>query len=489
MPFIGTQVSLAAFYRFGVNRILDHLQEQAGVNVIRIHADDRVRSAEEFFSLEGEKPEFNLCGLPIDPGNYKDTVVRCQAYMGKIPAKERLNLITKLRRELDERGMRLFVRAIIGPDAKRDSFSAMLSQNEEGILTGRPCNQNPHYLGFLRGVAEDVFRTAPIRVDGYLHMYEMGSGIFGGGHVSETCFCRYCQERGAAEGIDVKRARESVREIKKRIREALSGERPFGFDAFYAMLYEFPEALAWDAMQWRGFHESIAMVKGIAGHCQPDSVTGVHVYHAVSWTPAEQAGYDPQVLGRYCDYIKPLFYHTFSGLRAGKAIERLQKIFLPGAPKPEAYAFFLRSLGMDPQVHPAWEDFRETGQFEAGDYVRAGMARYTGTGTGIGTVVSHPPLYANVGWEDEYQSSDVNGDRDPSQTQTYRAVRAAIEGGAAGIFMSRQFSPELAFGDGNVTPVTLQEASAGGTKTHADGDVGPRSLAAYRAALKDMGWI
>jgi|GEM_PF-6060045 len=483
MNEIGTQVSLASFHRYGVPRILDHLQSSCGVNLIRLHADDRVRSTEEFFSLDSELPHSNLCGIPTHPGNYRDSTVQCQPYMGKLPAARRLGLLTELRRELDARSMQLHVRVIFGADNKRDSFSSLLSQDENGQLVPRPCNHNPRFLGFLHGLAEDIFRTSPVRVDGCLHMYEIGSllgGQLSGGHLTQSCFCPHCCARASAEGINPLRVREGLRALKLRLAQAAAGQRRFGFDGLFAFLLDYPELPAWDALQWRAFHDSVASVKGIARLCQPEARIGVHLLHGVSWNFPEQAGYRPEHLARYADYIKPLFYHTFSGLRGSVAIKRFHQLFMPEAPLADAYRTFLQLQGMDPARHPAADTFFNEGQFDAADYVHAGMARFTRTPD------FQTPLIANVGWEDEFAPAPA----DPRATQTYHATRAAIDAGAAGIFLSRQFSPELVFGsDRPIAPVTQIEASAGGSKTTTDGDVGPRALAAYSAALHDAGWL
>ena len=148
-----------------VRGVIDAVQEACGVNAVRIHADTRVVSTAEFHDIHGsEEPHLNLCGIPLDPANYRAAPVRSQPYMGKVPAKTRLALLEELRRELDARDMQLQVRCIIGNDNERDSFSAVRMQEIDGQAGPRPCWNNPHFRGFLRGVAEDLFRTSPVRV-------------------------------------------------------------------------------------------------------------------------------------------------------------------------------------------------------------------------------------------------------------------------------------------------------------------------------------
>ncbi len=479
-PYIGTQISFYALYEYGVTRVLDKLQESCGVNTVRLHADDRVAKTSHFYRRESEEPAFNLCGIPLDPKNYKDTAVMCQPYMAAVPAEKRMSILHELRRELDARGMDLQVRSIIGPDAKRDSFSACLAIDADGVIGNGPCWNNPDFRGFQRGIAEDLFRTSPVKVDGYLHMAEFSSplhAIIYGGHMATVCFCPYCRQRAAEEGIDPLGAIAGYRELKRRVALAINGEKPLGFDGLFKVLGDYPDLMAWNNMQMRAYHECPASVKGIARHCQPDATVGIHVWHAVWTSSFMNAHYYEGALG-YCDYLKPLMYHTFTGLRFSGHVKKFHKLFMPDATPDQAWAAFLQTRGMDPAIQTPWEEFADQGEIRAADYVKATMKDIQGR------LERKIPLIANVGWEDEW-ADDAPA---PEETQTYAATRAAIDQGAEGIFLCRQFSSDQAFGDAT-EKVTMAEASQGGSKIKTDGDVGPRGLAAYGAALRDAGWI
>ena len=159
-------------------------------------------------------------------------------------------------------------------------------------------------------------------------------------------------------------------------------------------------------------------------------------------------------------------------------VRRFHRLYMPHASEKQAYQSFLLHRGMNPEAQPQWEDFADMGEFAAADYV-AGSLRNIRPRLGGET-----PIYANVGWEDEWAETAPA----PTETQTYHAVRAAIDAGSEGIFLSRGFSADLCLGEG-FEPVTPEDASKGGSKIKVDGDVGPRGLAAYGAALRDVGWI
>lgn len=475
--YIGTQISLISFHRFGVRRILDALQESCGLNAVRIHADTRVRSTAEYHDLESEEPTFNLCGLPLDERNYRAAPVRSQAYMGAVPAQDRLALLSELREEMDARGMQLQVRNIVGPDNERDSFSTVLTRTLDGQVGHRPCWNNPYFIAFMHGVAEDVFRTAPIRVDGYVHMAEYsGANPLAGGHLGETCFCRHCCERGARENIDVNRAKEGFRAFRDHLRASAAGDKPLAMTGYYRLLMRYPEVLAWDRMQWDAYHEVPALVRGIARHCNPDAQVGVHVHHSASWHYAIQAGYDYAAMAEYCDFVKPIIYTTFSGMRAGSAVSSFHQHFMPQAPRSEADRTWKHLHGLDPERHPVTGPAES--EFDGADYVGSEVRRIADELQG------RCPIYANVGWHVEWDDEP----EDPRTSNTYRSTMAAIEAGAQGIFLSRQLCPDAMFG-GVIEGTAAGENSAGGAKQKVEGDVGDRSLRLYGQALRDAGWI
>lgn len=472
-PIIATQVPLPSFDEFGVARILDHLQETCGVNTLRIHADDRIAAFSHLHRTESEAPAWNLTGLPMVEANWRATSLRCQPYCGAIPADRRMALLQDLRRELDARGMRLQVRMIIGPDRARGAYGSCLMQDADGRTLGVPCWNDPDFRGFLRGVAEDCFRTAPIRVDGYLHMAEFGgalSGLLFAGHGSGACFCRYCCARARDEGIDVIQARNGFQSLKRELGP--------GWGRVSTQLGQYPAVLAWDRMTTDAFHECIGMVAGIVRDSQAHADVGVHILHTASWnTVQRETVYAAPRLLAHADQILPLLYTRLSGQRLRGSVLGYQRAFLPHLDESHAYRQWLELNGLDPGRNPTWAAISAGAELDAEDYVgsrtRAWKAELGGNAR----------LVANVGWEDEWAESEV----DPRETQTYRSVRAAIAGGADGIFISRGYAADLCFGRRPPRP-TNEELSAGHTRTRAHGDVGPRSIAAFSAALSDCGW-
>jgi len=484
MPYIGTQISLPGFLEFGVEPILDLLQEKAGVNSFRIHADDAIAPNAHLFSLESESPTFNIAGTPMNPNNYRGTGFTPRPFMGTVPAARRMELYHEIMEKAHARGMTVHARVIIGPDRMREGFSHLLAVDYTGSPIGRPCWNHPEYRSYLMGMAEDFFKTAPVKLDGWLQMNEdegpLADAFFSHMGKRPACFCLYCAERAHREGIDMEKAKAGYARLVALGDACQAGEPAWadgGLIGLLRIFQEFPEILAWQQMQQLANEESLRLVKGVMKLCQPEAELGHHVIHHAGFTPIAMAGYDYGRLAEFCDHLCPLIYHSQSGHRSAERIGRLHQRLFPQIPPDEFLRGYYYLMGLDPSKQPAWDALREA-DLQVEDYVGKETRRVVKAAAGRAKV------YANVGWEAE----DGQPAPDVRKTRTYRAVVSALESGADGIFLCRTFAPALFFGETNVqTAVAWNAGTSSGAAI--EGDVGPNSLAAYGAALRDAGWV
>lgn len=483
-PYIGTQVSLIQFLEHGVDPILDLIQETCGVNALRIHADDAIGPNRRYLSLESERPIFNLAGLPVNPDNYCGTHLLPRPHMGTVPAGERLALLEKVAEGTRRRGIELHARVIIGPDRQRPGFSHLLAEDADGNLIARPCWNHPDYRGYIRGLAEDLFKTSPIRLDGWLQMNEdegpLSDAFFGHMGKRPACFCPHCLARADRERIDSERARLGFRELSALLDQTRAtgrSPRDGSLAHLLRMFIEYPEILAWQRMQQRSNEECPRKAAAIMKMHQPEAKFGHHVIHHASFTPVSRASYDYARLAEFCDHLCPLMYHTASGERAAGRIEQFHETFAPELSRDTFLAGWLLLHGLQPERQPEWDSLAQTG-FDPTDYVATETRRVVQAAGGRARVIS------NVGWEWE----DGLPPGEPRETRTYAAVTAAIGAGATGIFLSRGLNAAVALGKAKAQ--TQLNWNAGGEKPDGtEGDIGPKSLAAYRAALRDAGWI
>jgi len=484
--YIGTQVSLPSFHRHGVAPILDRLQTVCGVNDVRIHADDGVMATRDLYAADSESPATNRTGVPIHPPNYPPHAVQPRPYLAKLSAERRLSLLHEIREETAKRGIRLTVRVIIGADRRREAFSHALAIDHRGQSASTPCRNHPAWQAYLRGLAEDVFRTCPVPIDGWLHMDEwegpLSQTFFQHGNEASTiCFCPHCLDRAAREGIDSRRAREGFKKLSDQIRETReTGKRwrDGGLTGLFALFLDYPELLAWQKMQQLIKEENPAMVSGIMKQCRPDAWLGCHIIHTNSFNFIARASSDYARYAEFADYVNPLVYHSVSGLRFAHRVEKMQNAVFPEIPLESMHRAWLMLHGLTPELQPGWDGLYDA-QLNAPEYVKEETARV------VESVAGRCKVYTNVGWENEALPAPK-----PRESQTYRAVMAAAEAGADGIFLSRQFASGLFVeGVGAAPAIDPRQESQGGTKIAHEGDVGPIGLEEYGRALRDLGWI
>ena len=77
-----------------------------------------------------------------------------------------------------------------------------------------------------------------------------------------TCFCEFCQKKGRDCGIDAERARRGFDEVEIFARDGRAGQRPRDgyFTAFWRLLLNYPEVLAWENLWATSRHEFQAAI-------------------------------------------------------------------------------------------------------------------------------------------------------------------------------------------------------------------------------------
>ena len=480
-PYIGTQISLPGFLEYGVEPILDLLQEKVGLNSFRIHADDIIAANHHLHSETSEEPFTNLTGVLIDFSNYPGTALKPLPKMGKVPAARRRELLQEVVEEAHARGITVEVRYLVFTRTEVqavDCFSRLIR---------RPCWNHPDYQAHMRGLALDAFRTSPAKLDGWLQMNEdegpLSDALFQ--HLGKTpgCFCPHCLEKAGAEGIDGERARRGYQELMKAA--GFAGKPGTGWPdgalaGLLRLMMEFPEIPAWQMFQQRSNESIPRLVKDVIREHRPDARLGHHYIHHTGLNFVAMASFDYARAAEFCDYLCPLLYHTHSGSRWRTRLDELHPRFFPEIPEPELWHGWMRLHGLDPKVNPADPTTLADAELDVVDWVSKETKRVKAA------VADKAEVHPNVGWEPETGVPLA----DPRQTKTYRATIAAVEAGGDGILIPRTFAPALFFGKGSVQPdMHWNSRTRYVDRDSIEGDVGPRTLAAFRAALQDVGWI
>ena len=106
-----------------------------------------------------------------------------------------------------------------------------------------------------------------------------------------TCFCEFCLKKGRARGIDVERARRGFDEMENFTRAGRAGQCPRDgyFTAFWRLLLNYPEVLAWENL-WAGSrHEFQAAIYRQVKSINPALQVGWHAWQNISFSPFQRA--------------------------------------------------------------------------------------------------------------------------------------------------------------------------------------------------------
>jgi hypothetical protein len=293
-----------------------------------------------------------------------------------------------------------------------------------------PCKNNPAYRGYLENLLEDYIRSYDIggimwgaeRQSGFLNM------LGGNGDVNRgTCFCEYCQKRARSAGIDVERARKGFVEIDKLARARKASRRPRDgyFTSFWRVLLNYPELLAWENLWVRGRHELQAELYRKVKAINPALPIGWHVYQNVTFSPLERAEEDYAILAGFSDFIRPAVYNNCAGERFHAFASGTLGPVLGDLSAEESLDTLYHLL----DYHEApYDELVATGFSD--DYVRRETRRAVDGVAGSATQV-WPGIDIDVPVPKGASQCTPEGVR--------QAVRAAFDGGATGIILSRNY--------------------------------------------------
>jgi hypothetical protein len=361
-----------------------------------------------------------------------------------------------------ERGIKLYARILegFGPElaALIPNWPKALDVDVYGRIHQRPCWNNPNYRNWWLGTVEDLFKSYPL--DGLQFGAErVGplSGVLFRG-LTPTCFCEHCQGRNRAKGIDPARAQEGYRKLYEFIKGLEAGESlpPDGIlvTALRLML-RYPEILAWE-YQWRQAKEEIAaQVYGAVKAIDPDAQVGRHVDHQGStYDIIYRAEVSNAEMAAYCDFIKMIAYHDISGPRIRWwYLQRAKERILRELSLEQSLELFYDVMGYDKTVEPSVDELDERGF--SPEYVYRLTKRF------VDGVEGQVPIYTGLGFDVPWSRGD-RWDHFPSDPRTvYQATLKALEAGAQGIVISREYD-EMRVPNLEAVGRALEDADAAG---------------------------
>lgn len=431
---IGIATSVAPLVRQDLGRLLDDMRRRAGVNAL-------------FPFIYTHIPR--RAGLPaagFRGGNY--AIPHMEYYRDvpftyadmRAPEFGTLDVLAKVIPAARERGIKTF--AWILEDSRMPPVPAWEPLYEIDFHGRRthhhpsgPCNNNPHYRAFLLALVEDYTRSYDIggimwgseRQGGLLNAlgaYHHGAKADPG---RATCFCEFCLARARTEGIDADRARRGFGELERFVRAGRAGQRPRDgyFVAFWRILTDYPELLAWENLWVRSRHELQAEIYRKVKSINPSLPVGWHMWHNMSFSPFFRAEEDYTRLGEFSDFIRPVLYANCAGERIKSFVDSVHGDVLGDVPGDQSLEFLYRLLN----YHEAPYD-RVSAAGLSADYIQRETRRAiddvaatrTQIWPGIGIDVPVPP-----------------GANHSTPESVRATVKAAFAGGAEGLIISRNY--------------------------------------------------
>jgi hypothetical protein len=439
---VGIQVGAVSFVDEGTEKVLDVLQERGAVDTIYLTTftygrglagrqvpghpfpDHGVRQSDErcFHGGNYATPH---------PEYYRDTVLK----QTRAPDHGDLDVVAAVLPEASKRGLRVLcsVEDVFRPDVP--GVKEVAEVDLQGRRTGTLCLCHPDVRAFWTGLATDLCRSYDI--GGILFFNERNGPLLnalGASHAQAiassrvTCFCKHHQRAAKAHGVDHERARQGYQELDRFVRAALKGRRPSDgyFVAFWRLLAEWPEILAWDRLFEAAKHEVLAEVRAAVKRVRPGLQVGFHIEHVNSFNPIFRATRSYADLATKADFLKVVVYNNCGGERYANFIRNVASTVFRDVPPGELLRFNNHLLGYGTEAPlnelataglSADYVFRETRRALAG--VRGKCRVFPGIDIGIPT---------------------GKNSRKASPEDTYAAVAAALRAGADGLVLSRKYS-------------------------------------------------
>ncbi|MCU0512248.1 MAG: hypothetical protein MUE40_06725 [Anaerolineae bacterium] len=437
--WVGIQIGAISFIDEGVDNVLDILQERAGVNALLISALSWSRGnagrAAYGFPDHGVAADDHLQGGAFwqpDPAYYAGTTH--SQFMAPDPLYKGFDTLAAVIPAAQKRGLKVYtyycetsssaIRHIWQP-----GFHQFLDKDHWGRTASRPSLLNPGYRAWWRSIIDDWFSNHDLT--GMLWGIERQSPLMDIFRAdSSTGFDDYFVAEARARGIAVERAIEGYRKIDTFLAEVRRGARPR--DGVFVMLLRhllhYPEVLLWEKM-WLDAHQALYHeIAGMIKFSDPRHEVGLGIWQVINtYNPYLKAQYDQADYATVADFLKPVLYHTPAGARFANFADVWHKGVLADASPEGAYQALAGILQLDAFIAP--RDGAPMAGFHA-DYVKQWTQNLIAD-TG-GRCKVYPGIGVGVG---------DGGTSKPITPEEVRAgTRAALDGGAHGILISRNYS-------------------------------------------------
>ena len=443
---IGIQAGAVSFVDEGTERVLDNVQQLASVNTLFLATFTYGRGIGGR-QLRGSalpdhgKQEYddNFHGGQFATPHaqfYRNTSITPE----KAPDHGSYDVIADVLPAAHKRGMKVicWFEDVIGANVPG------FDKAREVTLTGRPstfaCSRNPSTRHFWLGMVEDYLRSYD--VDGLMWGSErqgpLGNvlvsnhaGVGAGGGIA--CFCEHCIAAARKDGINPERAKEGYMKLAAwatAIRGSGNqspGQRPVdgAFVTFWRLLTQYPEIMAWERLWNEALNDTYRDMYQLTHTIAPNKGIGWHIWHNNSFSPLYRAEQDYAEFQQHSDFLKVVMYNLCGGERLAQYVRSVQRSLYADLTPEQVLdltysAMQYRDKPLDrlaAEGLSAEYVLRETKRAVA--QAGASMKIWPGIDVDIPTAATS---------------------KKTTPDDVYLAVKAAFDGGAHGVLLSRKYS-------------------------------------------------
>jgi len=439
-PMVGIQIGAVSFVDEGTDKVLDALQEMAAIDTLFVASFTYGRGIAGRQLPNQPLPDHGrqeYDTATFRGGNY--ATPHPQYYRNTSIAPEHApdhgayDVLADVIPKAHRRGMKVipWFEDVIAGDVPG------FDRAREVVLTGPQssfaCSRNPNTRNFWLGLVEDYQRSYD--VDGLMWGSErqgplgnvLGTNHGGAGAGGRlACFCQYCVEAAKKDGINVDRAKEGYTQLAAWV-EGLARAKPAdgAFVTFWRLLVKYPEILAWERLWNEALNDTYRDMYRKSHEIAPARGIGWHVWHNNTFSPFYRAEQDYADFSAYSDFLKVVMYNLCGGERLAQYIRGSCRTLFKDVP-PER----VLDLTYDVQQYRAGA---------LGDLAAAGLpADYVRSETKRAIAGAGPKMKIWPGLDVDIPTAATSKKTQPSDV--YDAVKAAFDGGAHGVLLSRKYS-------------------------------------------------
>jgi hypothetical protein len=439
---IGIQIGAISFVDEGLNKVLDTLQERGQVNTLFLSAftydigtggrqvrgrpfpDHGVQEYDNFHGGNYATPHLQF---------YADTVLKDT----KAPDHGNLDILEAVLPETKKRGMKVYA---WNYNIWRRDIPHIQELEEVDINSKRApncCAYNPDYRNFVVDLTRD--HCTSYDIDGVMWGAEQQGPLnnilganAGDWNMPITCFCEFHRKAARDRGIDVNRTIEGYRKLLAYTVQARAGQRPTDgyFVAFWRIMVDYPEILAWEKLWNDGKNSTYADIHKTAKSVRSNLQVGFHIWHTNSFSPFFRAEQDFDRYSQYADFLKPVLYNNCAGPRYAKYIDKVGSTLFRDVPKDELLKLNNHWLGYDAMSPEEMSLAKIPKSGLPAEYV------FRETKRALEDVKRKCKIYPGI-------DIDIPTASDEKQTEpedVHAATAAAFKAGADGVIFSRKYS-------------------------------------------------